>query len=593
MKFNLISLHMVLFIFALLLNNTFNSSVSVKNDDTISDFITNFAGTPGMEKFIEKSSAFKSLKQPKKTKKKSKKKILRRPKLDQTKLYNKGWLMISSVSFGNTKRFPPLIHPNGDFTIKLDKDKFRINEDYDRSNNQGAPSKRHFWFRLTGRHLYYSANREQINVLDNIYVKHIKYALRHTTFKNLKNCFQIKDMQEMKYNLCANSLKERNRWICLIQRSLGHPQDPICKGKNKGKASSSNDNFIIKTITQPVIIIPQPSANCNEKWDYIGNGGSWECECKEGREQSPINLPPAEKAISSSVKPIFHYESFTPYSPSDFKEGLVKKGDAIKIRYIENALRIYHPNMGKVITLDGSTFIAQEIIFHTPSEHTINGERFDMEMQVIHTGVTQGDIAKNMILSVLFKKKPGYYNKFLDKIDPFNLPNPAEPYREITEDLFIPHVFSNVNDQNISLMKPFSFYTYQGSLTQPPCSQRTILYVASKPLFLSSTTLEMFKESLKMPDMISETGDVQVSNFLPLNFRNTQKLNGRAVFHYDIAKFCGAGLFDDGNNKKVKPKGHFEKKISHLTEYFFVNGENPSGFPGAFVVSEKEAKANR
>ena len=163
----------------------------------------------------------------------------------------------------------------------------------------------------------------------------------------------------------------------------------------------------------------------------------------------------------------------------------------------------------------------------------------------------------------------------------------------MTEDLFSQHVCDNVNDQNISLMKPFSFYTYQGSLTQPPCSQRTILYVASKPLFLSSTTLEMFKESLKMPDMISETGDVQVSNFLPLNFRNTQKLNGRAVFHYDIAKFCGAGLFDDGNNKKVKPKGHFEKKISHLTEYFFVNGENPSGFPGAFVVSEKEAKANR
>lgn len=585
MKFIMISHQKLIFILALLLSVTLNSSVNLKNDETISDFISNFSATPGMEKFIEKSSAFKSFK-PKK------KKILKRPKLDQTKLYNRGWLKISSHSFGNTKRYPPLAHSNGYFTIKVDKNNFRINEEFDKSNKNAASSKRYFWFRLTGRHLYYSSNQDQINILDNIYVKHIKYAFPHKSFSKSAFCFNVTDVQGRKYNLCANSIPEKNKWICLIQKNLGHPQDNICKGKKQGISSFSDGNFIIKTITQPLIIIPQPSAFCNEKWDYIGNGNSWECECKEGNEQSPINLPPTEKAISSSVKPLFHYESFSPYSPSDFKDGLVKKGDAIKIRYIEHALRIYHPDMGKVVTIDGSSFIAQEIVFHTPSEHKINGERFDMEMQVIHKGTTQGDIAKNMILSVLFKKKAGNYNKFLDKIDPFNLPNPSEPLREITEDLYIPHVFSNVNDPDIALMKPFSFYTYQGSLTQPPCSQRTIVYVSSKPVSLSSTTLEMFKESLKIPDMISESGEVQTSNFLPLNFRDTQKLNGRAVFHYDVAKFCGASLLDDGKNKKVRHNGHFEKKISHMTEYFFVDGQKPSGFPGAFVVSHKEAKTN-
>ena len=505
----------------------------------------------------------------------------------------KGWLKISAISFKNTKRYPPLTDSNGDMVIKVDKQNYRINEEYDKKNKKTGPGKKFFWFRLTGRHIYYSSNKATVNVLDNIYIKHIKFAFSHDSKSKLKNCFKIADIQNKKYTLCAQTIFDRNKWVCLIQKSLGHPPQSFCKGYNKGAASDTDGKFIIHTITQPLLIIPQPSPSCNENWNYIGNGNSWECECKEGKEQSPINLPPADKAIPSAVKPVFHYEMFEPTAPSDFKDGLVKQGQNIKFRYIQHALRIYHPNMGRVVTIDGSSYTAQEISFHTPSEHTINGERFDMEMQVVHTGTTQGDIAKNVILSVLFKKKAGNYNKFLDKLDPFNLPNPSEPYREIFEDLFIPHVFSNVNDPDIPIMKPFSFFTYQGSLTQPPCSQRTIVYVASKPIFLSSTTLEMFKEALKTPDKIDANGQVQVSTFLPLNFRATQKLNGRAVFFYDNAKNCAMGMLDDFGQKKVRPNGHFEKKISKLTEYFFVGGETPSGLPGALVVSEKEAKGSK
>lgn len=597
MKYKFIALQMALFIFALLLSSIYSTEVTAKQEGTISDFINGFAGTPGSETFLEKTfNIAHRVEKPlnKKKGKKGKTRILKRPKLVDSRLYVKGWLQISSISFKNTNIFPPLSHSSGDMTIKVNKKNFRINEDYEKGNRNGPPGDKYFWFRLTGRHLYYSSNRETINVLDNIHIKHLKYAIPQKSTKKLF-CFKIVDFKSRKYNLCANNVKERNNWVCFIQKALGHPQDSFCKapGKN-GKASNTDETkFVVQTITQPLLIIPQPSPSCNENWNYIGNGNNWECECKEGKEQSPINLPPHDKAILSNVKPVFHYELISPISPKDFKDGLVKKGESIKIRYIDHAIRIYHPNMGRVVTIDGASYTAQEIVFHTPSEHTINGKRYDMEMQVIHTGTTQGDIAKNVVLSVLFTKKAGYYNKFLDKLDPYNLPNPHEPYREITEDLFIPHIFSQVNDPEIPIMKPFSFYTYQGSLTQPPCSQRTIHYVASKPLFLSSTTLEMFKEALKTPDLISENGNVQVSNFLPLNFRSTQKLNGRAVFYYDNEKMCGQGLLDDFNNKKVRPKGHFEKRISKMTEYFFVNGQNPSGLPGALVVSEKEAKGIR
>ena len=135
------------------------------------------------------------------------------------------------------------------------------------------------------------------------------------------------------------------------------------------------------------------------------------------------------------------------------------------------------------------------------------------------------------------------------------------------------------------MMKPFSFYTYQGSLTAPPCTERTIMYIAAKPIELGTTALQLFEEALRMPDLMDTRGNVIISKVLPENNRNIQNLNGRAVFFYDHVKYCGP----DQIKKPVKPKGHYEKKINKNIEYFFVNGKNPSGLPGAFVVSEKEA----
>ena len=43
-------------------------------------------------------------------------------------------------------------------------------------------------------------------------------------------------------------------------------------------------------------------------------------------------------------------------------------------------------------------------------------------------------------------------------------------------------------------------------------------------------------------------------------------------------------------NRRLSPKGHYEKIKKRVTKYLYVNGEKPSGLASAFVVSEKEAK---
>ena len=240
------------------------------------------------------------------------------------------------------------------------------------------------------------------------------------------------------------------------------------------------------------------------------------------------------------------------------------------------------------MTLDGSVYFAEEIVFHTPAEHTINGKRFDMEMQIIHYGKTKGDIAKQVVLSFLFEKQPGASNQFIDSLDFYNLPSPTNKVRNLKEPLFVPKIFYTENDKEYPIMKPYSFYTYQGSISNPPCTQRTINFVASQPIKIGTTAFQLFQEAIRMPDLIDNKGNIIQSPVLPENNREIQPLNGRAVFFYDHVKYCGL----DAIKKNEKKKGHYEKIIKKKVDYFFVNGVNPSGLPGAFVVTPKEALGN-
>lgn len=163
-------------------------------------------------------------------------------------------------------------------------------------------------------------------------------------------------------------------------------------------------------------------------------------------EQSPIDLPPITKAISSPVRALFNFEKVSNIADDDF-EDLVKGGENLKLQYFDGALRIFGSYLGKTVTMDGGVFHAQKISFHTPSQHRINGELFPMEMQVLHVGKTVGDTAKHLILSFLFKKKPGVYNKFIDSLDFFNLPNPLDKFRDLEKDLYLPNVFYQTNEE--------------------------------------------------------------------------------------------------------------------------------------------------
>jgi len=195
-------------------------------------------------------------------------------------------------------------------------------------------------------------------------------------------------------------------------------------------------------------------------------------------------------------------------------------------------------------------------------------------------------------LSVLFKSSPGHYNKFLDKIDFFNLPNHMEPSIELQHDFFIPTVFLDNDAEDIMSMEPFSFYNYEGSLTSPPCTERTTYYVTADPVHLSSTVIQLFKEALNRPDVIEKDADgnikgVAIDTNTNENNRDVQEVNGRTIYLFDhILNGC---ITYQPPKRTIKKSGHYEKIVKTADEFIFVNDNKPTGIPGSFVVSEKDA----
>jgi carbonic anhydrase len=500
-----------------------------------------------------------------------------------------GWLNVSSKTFSDSLVFPPLYDPNGEtLRYHVDGTKLINNNFVSKITKVTEPTdktvkvldKYYFWFRLTNKYLYYTNDEKNINILGSIPVPTIYQVLNQF---DEDHCLSLDNKKGETFTLCAQDSNSTINWTCYLNMIMTGKSIDVCKIGFKKVELPAPRKIIKRILKQPFIIIPTPQRMCNDGWNYEKKGIDWECLCKEGKEQSPIDLPVSDSAIQSPAKPLFDYEYRIPNLG----------GTKLKIEHLDETLRIKGHGFGRIVTMDGSIYQAEEIIFHTPSEHTLNGVQYPLEIQVVHDAKTKGDFGKKAALSFLFTGKPGIYNKFLDQVEFFNLPNPLEKFKVIQNNLFIPNLLMKADEEEVMIMQPFSFFTYNGSMSSPPCIENTIHFVVSKPIELSITVLELFKEALRMPDFEDSQGNILLSEEKTLeNARGVQALNGRAIFHYDhntynCPTFKKKIEFPTDEPKEV---GHYEKQENVIENYMFVDGLTPSGIPGAMVVDEREAK---
>ncbi|ROP57987.1 carbonic anhydrase [Enterobacter sp. BIGb0383] len=199
--------------------------------------------------------------------------------------------------------------------------------------------------------------------------------------------------------------------------------------------------------------------------------------CRAGMNQSPINI---DVTFRAQVAPLVTHYTDGPIT-------LLNNGHTIQAGM--------RPETQNSITLDNTTWTLQQFHFHAPSENTVHGKHYAMEMHLVHTNA-EGEIA---VVAVMFDKGPA--NPELDDLWQ-NMPAQAEQNAALKPDL----------DINKLLPTNKTYWRFSGSLTTPPCSEGVSWLVLKHPLTLSSAQLEKF------------TGTMHHDNNRPV-----QPLHGRVV----------------------------------------------------------------
>ena len=491
------------------------------------------------------------------------------------------WVSVASLEFRNPYAFPPIsIAPGKLAKLQTDSSNRLINQLYKPGQKDDSlpPTRVSYYGHLASNFFYLTPAKKDMNVLFTFKIKSVNVFSSHSTPGEF--CFDIQTPEDKLFTICMKSNELKFKCICQIVKEIGQNPPVECLGDKKVPDVKIPETVIDVNEYEPIILIPQPSRFCNEDWNYDNKGANWECICSEGKEQSPIDLP-LESVVESDIAPLFTFNEIKVEEVILSKDGQLMDKQYMYFEYRENSLKVLSSNFGKITTVNGAMYEAQEIAFHMPAEHKIAGQTFNMEMEITYFGKTVGDIDKQVVLSFLFKKKPGVYNAFIQDLIEYGLPSKQNKRAVIGKNLYIPKIQYTTDYEGEYKLKPFSFYTYQGSISHPPCTERTIRYVVSEPIPISGITLSQFEEALRRPTEMDNIGNFE-------NARTVQPLNERTVFFWDHTKYC-----DIQSEKLIQEKkedGHFEKVMRQQTQYYYVGGPSPTGLPGAFLVDEKEAK---
>lgn len=207
-------------------------------------------------------------------------------------------------------------------------------------------------------------------------------------------------------------------------------------------------------------------------------------ECAIGGSQTPVDIANVKKTrVMNGVT--FNWKPFT----ADF----YNTGHAIQVQPVDSSTYSGTTKLGK------DSYPLLQAHLHTPSEHTINGKRYDAEMHFVNVR-TDGRLA---VIGLMIEV--GWPNDQIQLMLDNTINSPDQKTHNPTSIVF--------NPAKLLPKGPGSgkFFTYSGSLTTPPCTEGVNWYVYEKPISMSAGQLE------------------QLQAFYDGNYRYLQALNGRQL----------------------------------------------------------------
>jgi carbonic anhydrase len=250
---------------------------------------------------------------------------------------------------------------------------------------------------------------------------------------------------------------------------------------------------IMTTTPVPLMSSPAQTPQAPPAWHYEGAEGpaNWAklspafASCGNGRAQSPIDIvKPTPAKDAPALKATFPPAALRIVH-NEHKADSINNGHTIQVNYTQ----------GDTLTLGTEAYQLAQYHFHAPSEHTVNGKHFPMEMHMVHTA-PGGKLA---VIGIMINS--GKHNAAFDPIWS-NLP------KQKGAESHLPAVKVDVD---ALLPRARTTYRYDGSLTTPPCSESVKWLMMTTPIELSASQIGQFTALVKN------------------NNRPVQPLNGRPI----------------------------------------------------------------
>jgi carbonic anhydrase len=198
-------------------------------------------------------------------------------------------------------------------------------------------------------------------------------------------------------------------------------------------------------------------------WDKLAPENA---ACRTSTVQSPIDISATTSTLVEAGKLKMHFPHI----------------EGAEFENLGSTIEVIMEGKNASTTVDGKVFNLAQFHFHTPGEHTINGEYMPLEMHMVHEA-EDGALA---VVAVPFQLcEAGGSNPLLNALLPH-----MEAIREpgtITETG--PLDFSAL----VSSLEVQPLRTYSGSLTTPPCAEGLNFFVATQTLPLDVKTFNTMK----------------------------------------------------------------------------------------------------
>ncbi|KAM0826955.1 hypothetical protein ACQ4PT_068519 [Festuca glaucescens] len=206
--------------------------------------------------------------------------------------------------------------------------------------------------------------------------------------------------------------------------------------------------------------------------------------CGKGSMQSPIDLASPRVSLVRHLGYLNH--SYRPAQAS-----IVNRGHDIMLNFEGDA--------GSV-SINGTVYYLRQLHWHSPTEHSVNGRRYDLEMHMVHQSAEK----KAAVIGVFYEI--GAHDAFLHNL---------EPYLEMIAEQKDREEKVGVMDPRGARGRASVYYRYMGSLTTPPCTEGVIWTIVRRVRTVSRPQLELLRAA--------------VHDEMEKNARPRQEVNSRDV----------------------------------------------------------------